>query len=444
MLSKKLSLLGITAVALAFGSSHVARAGNLAVTNGGFESFTGGSSGDPSQLGDSGTGGYSSITGWTVGSTYGFLMASGSADTTGSHSPQYGNTFTLWGSNNGGVNSIPASSPYGGNYLALDGGSRYRGTGISQTISGLTAGDQYSVSFYWAGAFPPRSPIRLLGWLLSVHTSHMFAYPGGGDHGASALTTGMVIAAIVAYLKRGSKLILALMLTPFILGLLAAAMGRYPYGGSARTMQYVAPSILLLAGLGASVFVSRFPWPIWRERLPFWAMSLLLICGVGMMAWDIVYPYKTQFFQGSRELARKFWAEESVDAEILCAWTDLRLPLKPLRWQQDREVSYLCHQAIYSPRHSAGNPVRLDRVTQEHPLRLIVFNETQSDAKVVSRWMNEKANDYKLRARRERLLDQVFRRGKWVATDRYVIYEFVPAHDQPSAAVAFKGGAAKR
>ncbi len=93
----------------------------------------------------------------------------------------------------------------------------------------------------------------------------MFAYPAGGDVGASTMTTALVIAAIVAYMRRGSRTVLALLLAPFAMGLAAAFLGRYPYGGSARTMQYVAPSIILMAGLGAAVLLARLPRPGWRE-----------------------------------------------------------------------------------------------------------------------------------------------------------------------------------
>ncbi len=86
---------------------------------------------------------------------------------------------------------------------------------------------------YWAGAFPPRSPLGLIVWLARAHTSQMFAYPAGGDVGASTMTTALVVTAVVAYLRRGSKTILALLLAPFAMGLAAAFLGRYPYGGSA-------------------------------------------------------------------------------------------------------------------------------------------------------------------------------------------------------------------
>ncbi|QEH34683.1 hypothetical protein OJF2_32240 [Aquisphaera giovannonii] len=290
------------------------------------------------------------------------------------------------------------------------------------------------MGLYWANAFPPRSPGALLGWLVAAHTSHMFAYPAGGDHGSSTLTTCLVLAAVVAYLRRGPGRVLALLLAPFALGLAAAAMGRYPYGGSARTMQYVAPSIILMAGLGAAALLARLPRPSWRERSPRWALLAMLIGGLGQMAWDLAYPCKDVFFLESRALARRFWAEESEGAEVACARTDLRLPLDPLRWEADRAVMYLCHQAIYSPRHAAGIRPRLDRVGAKHPLRVVVFNETPTEAAAVPRWLRAAGGRFQLRARREHRLDLEFRRGRRVSGDRYVVYDLVPSEAGPRPA----------
>jgi hypothetical protein len=279
---------------------------------------------------------------------------------------------------------------------------------------------------YWSGAFPPRSPLRLAGWLARAHTSQMFAYPAGGDVGASTMTTALVLTAIVAYLRRGSKTVLALLLSPFAMGLAAAFLGRYPYGGSARTMQYVAPSIILMAGLGVAVLVARLPRPRWRARAPTWVFCGLGAIGLGMMAWDTTHPFVTQVDRDGRDFARQFWAEESSGAELVCARTDLHLPLDSLVWQGDRAAVYLCHQAIYSPRHRAKAAPRLDRVDAGHPLRIVVFGETRGDAMTVSRWMRENAGRFTLRSRRERVLNKGLRRGKASAEDRYVVYELVP------------------
>jgi hypothetical protein len=163
---KGLALSAVAAVVVAFGASGRARA-NL-VTNASFESYTGGfgTPAAPSQLADSGSGaGYTTLTGWTIGpgssGTLAFLIASGAGDTTGSHDVRFNDTFTLWGPSNSATSdpqrqpgnpALTASSPDGGNYVALDGAATYRGAGLSQTLTGLSAGRVYQVSFFWAAA----------------------------------------------------------------------------------------------------------------------------------------------------------------------------------------------------------------------------------------------------------------------------------------------------
>jgi hypothetical protein len=97
------------------------------------------------------------ISNWTT-SGYNFVFLPGTADTTGAIG-QYNATATkatpglmLWGPNNGGVSTgtTVASSPTGGNYIAADGG--FEVSAITQTINGLEAGQNYTLSFAWAGA----------------------------------------------------------------------------------------------------------------------------------------------------------------------------------------------------------------------------------------------------------------------------------------------------
>lgn len=136
MTLKKIAAFGL-AVALSFGASSGARADNL-VTNGSFES-----NGGNGQLGFN-----TSATDWSISGGYTFLFAPGTADTTGANG-QYGG-LSLWGPGNGSANGLPATSPDGGYYIAQD--SAFQSAPIQQTINGLTAGDQYVVSFYWAAA----------------------------------------------------------------------------------------------------------------------------------------------------------------------------------------------------------------------------------------------------------------------------------------------------
>lgn len=162
---QKSAIIGLSAIS--FSTLAVsAQAANL-VTNGSFESFTGGYNSAPSQLSNSVSSGYTNLTGWTLQSpasvnipnegttnrlAYGFLMNPATDDTTGSRSPEFSNQFSLWGPGNNTPSNGLTGSPDGGNYIALDGDIAYRGGGISQTISGLTSGKQYYVNFSWAAA----------------------------------------------------------------------------------------------------------------------------------------------------------------------------------------------------------------------------------------------------------------------------------------------------
>jgi hypothetical protein len=107
------------------------------VTNGSFETTTSGGG----QLGFN-----TNATGWTT-TGYNFVYAPGTADTSGV-TGVYGNV-QLWGPGNGSLNGLTVS-PSGGNFVAADGS--FEVGAISQTISGLTAGASYTVSFYFAGA----------------------------------------------------------------------------------------------------------------------------------------------------------------------------------------------------------------------------------------------------------------------------------------------------
>ena len=108
------------------------------VTNGGFEQTTragnfefGASAGAAGQ-----------VTGWTSASTsaYNLLFNAATANTTNAAGTYAGtgNEY-MWAS---------TASSQGGNFIALDGDSTVRGP-LTQTISGLTVGNTYTLSFEW-------------------------------------------------------------------------------------------------------------------------------------------------------------------------------------------------------------------------------------------------------------------------------------------------------
>ena len=117
------------------------------------------------------------VTGWVSGTTanpligssnYNFIYGPGDADGVGAltkitpldsvspppDSSSNNTRLILYFSTNSpglaGTSALPLSSPNGGNYLALDGS--FEVGPVSQQLNGLTIGNQYDRSFYWAAA----------------------------------------------------------------------------------------------------------------------------------------------------------------------------------------------------------------------------------------------------------------------------------------------------
>jgi hypothetical protein len=86
------------------------------------------------------------LTGWTS-TGYNFVFLPTSTVATGG----YGNV-SLWSpaSSPASANGFTNASPTGGNFVGADGA--YGQANISQTINGLKVGNDYAVSFAWAGA----------------------------------------------------------------------------------------------------------------------------------------------------------------------------------------------------------------------------------------------------------------------------------------------------
>jgi hypothetical protein len=132
--------------ALAAGPSH---AGVNLVENGGMETLSSGAANQWYNYG-------ARLADWSLTpapgntGTQGVVFGPGAADTTGAiFSP--GVYSGLWGPGNGSANGLPSTSPAGGNYFGADDPTGYNQV-LSQTITGLTAGRTYQLSFYWAAA----------------------------------------------------------------------------------------------------------------------------------------------------------------------------------------------------------------------------------------------------------------------------------------------------
>lgn len=148
---------------------------------------------------------------------------------------------------------------------------------------------------YWKGAFPPANPLRLIWWLILIHTGNMFEYPFGGANGASTLSFVVFIVGLIAWWKTRRWELLCLMLAPFALNFAAAVVRRYPYGQSARVAQSLAPAIILLIGVGAVTLIESLTLdPAKRLKSSQIIFAILLIFG-GFVAGDtLLHPYKSR------------------------------------------------------------------------------------------------------------------------------------------------------
>ena len=280
----------------------------------------------------------------------------------------------------------------------------------------------------WGAAFPPlNDPMALVQWLAKVHTGSMFAYPCGGERGASILTLLFFALGATALWNRGQRSVVLACLAPFGMALVAAALRRYPYGGvadgsPARVMQYLVPSICLLAGLGSAALLGRIPPPRLRLRALRIGLLALVAIGVTPLAVDAFHPFRSVHAQRAREFARQFWPEFVRDAEPVC----LRWDLEPGDWESSNlnVAVYLCNQMIYSPHRQQHGEFRWESFSSRRPLRCVLSLSDPAEPRVKA-WLSDMDARFHLRDLRTIVLDMATPGAK-PRTEHYFVYEFVP------------------
>jgi hypothetical protein len=265
-----------------------------------------------------------------------------------------------------------------------------------------TTGEQVGLHEMWRDGFPPLAePWRLPLWLLDAHTGRMLAYPIGGPRGASAATTLCCLAGACWLWRARRRTWLALLLAPLGLGLLGAAVGGYPYGASARTMQYAAPAICLLAGLGAAWLIGRIAYAPWRWRSAAAWGCLLAALGLASGVRDLAWPYKTAEDRNTRAFNTWFWRDLERDAQLVCAVGDLGISLYDAERWRHGATDYRCYQRIYSPRHRHGPcPPQWESIAADHPLRCVVYRKQglAPDPYALEAWLRDMQARYRLSA----------------------------------------------
>ncbi len=261
------------------------------------------------------------------------------------------------------------------------------------------------------------------------------SYPVGDRHGASVLTLLCVLAGCVALYRRNKKTTLALLLAPFGLGLIAAFMGRYPYGGAPRIMLYAAPSICLLTGLGLTELLARIRPPQSRRRVFLGLLTSLALLGGWIMHRDLVKPYRVADDLRTRDFARWFWSRQSGKGELACLKSDLGLSSGPRLWRVGMSAVYLFHQRMFSERHRQRRPVDLDPsfYSLDRPLRLVAFDHLPTGNLAFDGWLAALERSYGVK-HTETYLIQPGKPGEDWLRDAYVVVELFPR--EPVGAMA--------
>lgn len=302
----------------------------------------------------------------------------------------------------------------------------YTGTPQSEELR------RHYLTNYWADSFPPlNGPVTFVLWFLRMHSGNMLAYPLGGENGASSLTMlCLVLGSLVIWKQRRNTLLLMLLL-PFGLGLVAAALGRYPYGGEARIMQYLAPSICLLTGLGAAALLSSIGAVPRRQRVSIGVVVILALLGVGQFAKAIVVPYHIESSARAREFARWFWTEQTRVGEVVCLKSDLGLNVEVEQWQAGISAEYLCNRQIYNPqrRLPGHSSTVLPEPKQDRPMRCVLYHvhwfESPEQKPGFLAWLDAMTSHHELKRRDTYTVNANKGLEVW-KEETYIVYEFVP------------------
>lgn len=271
----------------------------------------------------------------------------------------------------------------------------------------LNVSDQYRDKHafmvrYWTkhDAFPPLSnPLQFLSWFVQVHAGdNLCAYPYAAENGGGALGLACCAVAAVILYRRGWRVVLTMLLCPLALVFVAAALRRYPYGGHVRLMQFIAPAICLLTGLGAATLLSRIADETRRRRALAGLCLILAAFGIGLMLRDTVQPWEHFDDRTYRAFAQRLWRDDA-DGIVVCSKTDFGQEFCDLRGYTVPYAYYRCYQRLYSPAHRQGANAAAGRLAlARRPVRLIVFEPPHLtlDQARVDGWLETFAREFEI------------------------------------------------
>lgn len=292
---------------------------------------------------------------------------------------------------------------------------------------------------YWARSFPPLTqPLALLGWLWTTHTGELFAYPYGGERCGSILTTACCAVGAWLLWRRRQYPLLGMFGGIFFLAFIAAAIKRYPYGDTARLVQYVAPPICLLAGLGWAVTIVRLRTAAQQWRGAIAAIVVLLIGGLGQGAFQLIHPYKYRSDYLHRGFAQWFWTQRLAGGETAAVPAVVGLSERS-RWDR---AAFRCLQRIYGqkPAASVRQAASAANTAPARPIRFVWYgsSDDRRDEVAVAAWLEDMQTQYDY-VGHDRFAVDLTVSGRAPRAGAYEVYEFVPRGAAAAVAEVPKG-----
>jgi hypothetical protein len=206
---------------------------------------------------------------------------------------------------------------------------------------------------HWDGAFPPADPARFVAWWGRCHAGQLAAYPFPGNRAAGCLTAGLGLVGLGWLWSHRRRRFAAILVLTFALGLVAAALRKYPYG-PIRLSQHVAPHVCLLAGLGAAALLRRV-----RNERARWAMLLAVTAGMGVyglrgIALDFARPFRDEPTREVRSVVRGLLRQADGDPVLVFPSPPRAHPV--LRW----------YVGQHGPRIAWGESADWDALARRH------------------------------------------------------------------------------
>jgi hypothetical protein len=297
--------------------------------------------------------------------------------------------------------------------------------------------DLESMHGYWSASFPPlERPWLIPWWLIRTHASELTAYPFGGPSGSSTLSFLVWSLAIAALVRRGEREFLLFALAPLAVGLAAATLRKYPYGGHFKFNLYAAPAMCLVIGYGLAELSRR--WSARVSPILFRRALLASLAAVALVTSvrSLQRPFKSLGDHDYREFARHWWPERERSAEVVCLKRDLGLEFAPATYDRlNFSAVFHCNQVMHSLRQRQRKAPDWNSVSAERPLVCVLFRDpwVPFDDASFAAWRAEMARDYDLRDHavfKHHRLDHTERR---VACEAVVeTFEFIPRRYPPA------------